>query len=187
MTTTAVLALSAACGGPLEQTASSDDALGILEGSLASALTVTKAVSIVDATLERGQTVSASVTYTNNGTSAVTAKNIVLTSRAPGGTHAGGPVYDLTPRITNRTLQPGESVTLTATRVLASTDPLGTWELYPTWEDSSSTGSMARGSPSRSRRLAAARRTRAPPAPGSPAPRAPACPRASSASGAAPR
>ncbi|OJH40332.1 hypothetical protein BON30_14960 [Cystobacter ferrugineus] len=139
MTAAAVLALSAACGGPLDETASYDDSLGTVEGTLAGALTITRSVSIVDATLERGQTVSASVTYKNNGTTAITAKNIVLTSRAPGGTHANGPFYDLTPRITNRTLQPGESVTLTATRVLTSSDPLGTWELYPTWEDSSST------------------------------------------------
>ncbi|ATB39330.1 hypothetical protein CYFUS_004774 [Cystobacter fuscus] len=39
MTAAAVLALSAACGGPLEETASLDDAPGTLEGTLAGALT----------------------------------------------------------------------------------------------------------------------------------------------------
>jgi hypothetical protein len=107
-------------------------------GQASGALTISQAVSATDTTLERGQTLSASVTYKNNGTTAVTAKNIVLTSRAPGGTHAGGPFYDLTPRLTNVTLQPGQSVTLQATRSIASTDPTGTWELYPTWEDSAS-------------------------------------------------
>ncbi|QRK04690.1 hypothetical protein JQX13_31175 [Archangium violaceum] len=139
LVTALVLALSTACGGPLEDTETYDtygESVGAVETS--GALTITQAVSATDVSLERGQTLSAKVTYKNNGTTAVTAKNIVLTSRAPGGTHAGGPFYDLTPRLTNRTLQPGESVTLTATRVIASSDPLGTWELYPTWEDTSS-------------------------------------------------
>ncbi|WP_147442009.1 glycosyl hydrolase [Corallococcus exercitus] len=143
LVTAALLALSTACGGPMDESAPMDDSAPSLATASAAvetsgALTITTSISVVDTSLERGQTLSASVTYKNNGTTAVTAKNIVLTSRAPGGTHAGGPFYDLTPRITNRTLQPGESVTLTATRVIASADPLGTWEAYPTWEDASS-------------------------------------------------
>ncbi|WNG35315.1 hypothetical protein F0U60_17925 [Archangium minus] len=139
LVTSVMLALSTACGGPMEDAGSNEtygESVGAVETS--GALTITQAVTATDVSLERGQTLSAKVTYKNNGTTAVTAKNIVLTSRAPGGTHAGGPFYDLTPRLSNRTLQPGESVTLTATRVIASTDPLGTWELYPTWEDTSS-------------------------------------------------
>ncbi|NMO14776.1 hypothetical protein HPC49_26030 [Pyxidicoccus fallax] len=140
----AMLAFTAACGAPLDSDAQTqgnsvvamDSASSALEVS--GALTITQAVTATDTSLERGQTLSATVTYKNNGTTAVATKNIVLTARAPGGTHAGGPFHDLTPRIIGRTLQPGESVTLTATRVIASTDPLGTWELYPTWEDTAS-------------------------------------------------
>ncbi|WP_095977346.1 glycosyl hydrolase [Melittangium boletus] len=133
-----LLAFSTACGGPLEDT-SAEALVEVTQAAETSgALTITQAAKATSTSLERGQTLSATVTYKNNGTTAVTTKNIVLTSRAPGGSHANGPFYDLTPRITGRTLQPGESVTLTATRTIASTDPLGTWELYPTWEDSSS-------------------------------------------------
>ncbi|WP_257459587.1 glycoside hydrolase family 26 protein [Archangium lipolyticum] len=137
LVTAAMLALSTACGGPLEGAEDyAVDTSALVETS--GALTITQSVSATDVSLTRGQTLTASVTYKNNGTTAVATKNIVLTSRAPGGTHAGGPFYNLEPRITGRTLQPGESVTLTATRVIASTDPVGTWELYPTWEDTSS-------------------------------------------------
>jgi hypothetical protein len=135
LVTAALLALSTACGGPVDEP-SLQTVTAAVETS--GALTITQSVSVANTSLERGQTLSASVTYKNNGTSAVATKNIVLTSRAPGGTHAGGPFYDLTPRITGRTLQPGESVTLTATRAIAAADPLGTWEVYPTWEDTSS-------------------------------------------------
>ena len=144
LVTAAVLILSTACGGPLEQGAdfSRDSAVAAESATqtleVSGALTITQAVTADDTSLERGQTLRATVTYKNNGTTAVATKNIVLTSRAPGGTHSGGPYYNLEPRITGRTLQPGESVTLTSTRVIASTDPLGTWELYPTWEDTSS-------------------------------------------------
>lgn len=84
-----------------------------------------------------GDTLTASVTVTNDGTEAMTIDQIVIAGRPPGGTHDGGPFLDLAPVHPAVTLVPGESLTVTASRLITAADPLGRWEIFATYRDAS--------------------------------------------------
>jgi len=88
------------------------------------------------ATIASGETLLGSVTFHNPNDQPFTIRQIVIAGRAPGGTHAGGPYFDLSP-IRNRPtiIAPGESITYSASRTMRVTDPLGVWEFYPTWQE----------------------------------------------------
>ncbi|MFY0579683.1 hypothetical protein ACN28S_40410 [Cystobacter fuscus] len=60
-----------------------------------------------------GELLQGTVTYQNTGTTAFSTQTLVIAARRPDGSQA-----DLSPSLHGRTLQPGESVTLTATRTL---------------------------------------------------------------------
>jgi hypothetical protein len=79
--------------------------------------------------------VTGSVTYTNQGAASVAIGSAVIAARPPGGTHATGPFDDFAPPLAAQTLAPGASVTVTATRSFTTSDPVGSWDVYPTWED----------------------------------------------------
>jgi hypothetical protein len=99
---------------------------------------------VVSAALELGRRVvvagsatplTASVSYGNTGTSAITVREIRIAARAPGATHRGGPVKDLAPVLSNVRLEPGAHVTLDASRSFKASDPVGQWEAYATHLD----------------------------------------------------
>jgi uncharacterized repeat protein (TIGR01451 family) len=92
-------------------------------------------LSFSETTVNPGDTVTATVVFTNNGTTSVDIQNMLITSRPPGGTHTGGPYDDFAPALAAQTLAAGASVTVKATRTFAANDPAGAWDVYSTWED----------------------------------------------------
>ena len=105
--------------------------------ALDSNLTLTSGLALSPSAATLGQTVSASVTYTNQTASPQTFNAIALAARPPGGTHAGGPYDDFQPYAPTTTVQPGASVTVSAARTFAASDPAGVWTVYPTYQDDS--------------------------------------------------
>ena len=101
------------------------------------ALLIGSALSFSETVVNPGDTVTGTVTFTNNGTASVTVQGITIAARPPGGTHSGGPFDDFAPLSPSQTLSPGGSVTVTATRAFTASDLAGAWDVYPTWEDSS--------------------------------------------------
>ena len=87
-------------------------------------------------TVRAGDILNGTVTYQNTSASAITVQAIAITSRPPGGTHAGGPFDGLTPSLGSTTIQPGATLTLAASRAFTSADPLGAWYAYATYQDS---------------------------------------------------
>jgi hypothetical protein len=86
-----------------------------------------------------GETLTASVTYQNGPGASLSVADLVITARPPGGTHAGGPYFDFSPRRTAQTVAAGATLSLTATRTIASGNPAGEWEVFSTWEDATET------------------------------------------------
>ena len=69
---------------------------------------------ILDKTdLVLGDTLNATVTYTNTSASSITLQHVVIAGRPPGGTDAGGPYADLTP-----SMGPQDRPRLSATALL---------------------------------------------------------------------
>ena len=106
-------------------------------GALDSSLTLTSGVTLSASSVAVGQTVTATVTYTNETGSPQTINAIALAARPPGGTHAGGPYDDFQPYASSTTVQPGGSITATASRTFTASDPTGAWDVYPTYQDDS--------------------------------------------------
>ena len=82
-----------------------------------------------------GDVLNGTVTYQNTGASPITVQTIGIALRPPGGSNAGGPYISPTPSLPAQTIQPGATVTLTASRTFTTTDPLGAWYSYTTWQD----------------------------------------------------
>ncbi|MDQ3928571.1 MAG: hypothetical protein M3328_05420, partial [Chloroflexota bacterium] len=101
----------------------------------ADTLQVSRALTLSKSVVHAGEVLSASVTYKNSGSTPVSIQDLVITARPPGGTHAGGPYYDFSPRIPATTIQPSAELSLVASRTFASTDPTGKWEAYSTYQD----------------------------------------------------
>ena len=99
-------------------------------------LQITTVLQIDHPTVMAGDTLRATVTYTNVGLAPLDVRAIVITARPPGGTHAGGPFANFAPEIATRTVAPGESVVVDASRAFTGADSAGTWEIYSTWQDS---------------------------------------------------
>jgi hypothetical protein len=83
--------------------------------------------------VRRGETVTATATLQNEGEAAVTLARIVITSRPPGGTNAGGPFDDFGVRQAI-TLAPEQRYTIEETRPFRLTDPVGQWYSYLTYQ-----------------------------------------------------
>jgi hypothetical protein len=84
----------------------------------------------LDATaVPRGGTISGTVTYTNNCTSPFTINNLVIAVRASNGANV-----DFPHRFGALTLLPGQSLTLNASRLIKSTDPLGQWYAFSSFQ-----------------------------------------------------
>ena len=82
-----------------------------------------------------GQTLTGRVTYRNVGTAPVGVGEIVITARPPGGTNAGGPYLDFSPRQGAVTVAPGAAIVVTASRQFAASDPSGAWYAFATYRD----------------------------------------------------
>ncbi|WP_395850808.1 family 16 glycosylhydrolase [Cystobacter fuscus] len=87
-----------------------------------SRLSVTRPLALNKSAPFVGELLQGTVTYQNTGTTAFSTQMLVIAARRPDGSQA-----DLSPALHGRTLQPGESVTLTATRTL---DQAGTWKVF---------------------------------------------------------
>jgi hypothetical protein len=98
-------------------------------------LAISTPLSVNPTALGGAGVVTGRVTYQNASSNPVRYQAIVVTARPPGGTHAGGPFYDLSPALPAGTLAAGASVTLTASLSLSSSAPKGTWEVYSTYKD----------------------------------------------------
>jgi hypothetical protein len=96
-------------------------------------------IALNTTTLVQGQTLTATITYQNPNSFAVTVNQMVLASRPPGGTNTGGPYDNLSPAWGVTTIQPGATLQLSASRTIKTTDPTGTWYAYATYQDTSST------------------------------------------------
>ena len=133
---TYVLQLSASDGA---LTSTSTVTMTVNPDSLSSpgVLTISTPLALDKTTVTIGQTLTATVTYQNTGSSPVTVNDIWITSRPPGGTNSSGPFYDLAPSMPTTTIQPGATVKLSASRAFTSTDPTGIWYAYGTYQDSS--------------------------------------------------
>jgi hypothetical protein len=98
-------------------------------------LSIVKPLTISGTTFSAGETVKASITYANKTGRPYTFQYMVLTSRPPGGTHAGGPFDDLAVISSSTTLQPASTQRIGGSWKFVSTNPLGTWEVYASYED----------------------------------------------------
>ena len=83
-----------------------------------------------------GQTVTGAMTWVNQSDSPIDVTAAALAARPPGGSHTGGPYDDLEPYSAATTVQPGGTLMLTATRTFTGGDPVGAWDVYPTYETS---------------------------------------------------
>ena len=97
---------------------------------------ISTALQLDKTTVNLGQTLNATVTYKNATSSAVTINTIIIASRRPGGTNSLGPYDDLSPVAGVTTVQPGATVTLSASRTFTTSDPTGNWYSYATYQDS---------------------------------------------------
>src|ERR671924_172880 len=97
---------------------------------------ITQQCSLSADTVSYGDTLTATGTLQNQGTSSVTLPEVVLAGRPPQGTNAGGPYDDFAPQASNVTIAPGAGLTLTATRSFITSDPVGAWWCYLTFETS---------------------------------------------------
>ncbi len=100
---------------------------------------ISSALHLSQASTSAGQTVTGTVTYTNYGVSSVAVQAGAIAARPPGGTHAGGPFDDFAPYATATTVAPGGSFTVSASRTFTGAAPLGSWDVYPTYQDGSGT------------------------------------------------
>src|SRR5437870_3734846 len=111
------------------------------EGVSDEALRASKFVISVPLALDRasfaaGDTVTGTVTYKNTGSAAIAVPQIAITARPPGATHAGWQLGDdFNPYATPGSIAAGASVTVTAARTFASSDPAGQWVVFATWQD----------------------------------------------------
>jgi len=101
----------------------------------AGGLVISSPVTLDKMTVAAGDILHGNVAYQNTSASPIAVQAIAITSRPPGGTHAGGPFNTLTPTLAAQTIQPGATVTLAASRAFTSTDPLGAWYAYVTYQD----------------------------------------------------
>jgi hypothetical protein len=127
-------AIAAGCGGAESQPEAERAAAS---EAVTAPVVITSALHLSASRVASGETLSASVTYKNPGTRAVTLGAIVIAGRPPGGTHGGGPYDDFAPTQKNVTVAAGASLTVSASRAFTAADPLGTWESYPTYKDAS--------------------------------------------------
>jgi beta-glucanase (GH16 family) len=80
-----------------------------------------------------GGVLNGAATIANSGSVDVVLQRVVITSRPPGGTNAGGPYYDFQ-MLSNVTVHAGETLQINQSRTFQSSDPTGRWYGYLTYE-----------------------------------------------------
>jgi hypothetical protein len=96
-----------------------------------SGLTITSPLTLSATTVSPGATLRGTVTYTNQCSIAFTANTMVIAARTSTGTNA-----DFSPSVSGVTVQPGQSVTVSASRTIQTTDPTGQWSAFAGYQDS---------------------------------------------------
>ncbi|WP_224247842.1 endo-1,4-beta-xylanase [Hyalangium gracile] len=86
-----------------------------------------------------GDTLRASATFTNTSTRVVQVPRLVLTARPPGASLPDGPAVDFEPVLGPLTLVPGQEVRLDAFARTRPLDPVGIWQVFPSYEDETRT------------------------------------------------
>ncbi len=105
--------------------------------SISASLAITSSLTLSATRVAAGETIDATVTYTNDTASTVSLGAVVIAARPPGGSHAGGPYDDFSPSAPATTLGPGQALTVHASRTFTAADPRGAWDVYPTYRDES--------------------------------------------------
>ena len=100
----------------------------------AAGVTVSRPLSVDADTISPGATLHAAATLTNTSTAAISLQNLAIAGRPPGGTNPGGPYDDLA-STGPVTIQAGGVYTVQGSRTFTSSDPLGSWYSYLTWQD----------------------------------------------------
>lgn len=96
---------------------------------------IDQALTLDRSTAAVGETITGTVRYRNDGAAAVTVQQLVIAARPPGADLATGPFWDFSPGLGALTVQPGQTVTLTASRTVSSTDVEGEYIAFATWQD----------------------------------------------------
>lgn len=99
-------------------------------------LRISAALHLGKTSVRPGDTLTATVTYTNPTRAPVAVKSLLIAARRPGATHAGSVRDDLTPTRAAFSLAAGRSVSLSASRKITAADPSGVWESYASYQDS---------------------------------------------------
>ncbi len=133
-------AAAAACSAPVPQGgAGGAGGTAGAAGAPAVGFALAAPLQLDRTTVRPGEILRGTVTYRNNTNAPVNINEIVIGGRPPGGQHVGGPYMDMTPKQGATTVQPGASITLSASRTFTATDPEGQWYFFPTYADSSNT------------------------------------------------
>jgi hypothetical protein len=96
----------------------------------ATTLVISSALRLDRTSVQPGQTLTGTVTYTNKSSAALSFWSIIVAARRPGATHNDGPYDDLAPVQQPKTIAAGESLTVSATRTFSASDATGQWEAY---------------------------------------------------------
>lgn len=99
-------------------------------------LVVSRALALDKAAVRQGESLAATILWANPSAVPIAVTEVTLAVRPPGGTHSGGPFLNLVPTIPSATVQPGATLTLSASRLFVASDALGRWEGYSTYRDS---------------------------------------------------
>jgi poly(3-hydroxybutyrate) depolymerase len=119
-----LLLVLAACGSPTVGSTDSPSLVPQFELALSAT------------TLHPGDALTGTMTWVDREAAPVDVLAAAIAARPPGGSHDSGPYLDLTPYAGAVTVEPGGTLTLDAQRTFRDGDPLGTWDIYPTYETS---------------------------------------------------
>ena len=92
-------------------------------------------LALDNTTVTIGDILQATSTYGNDSSSAIGVQDIVITCRPPGGTNADRPYMGFSPRAGAQTIEPGQTIELSASRSFTSEDPTGRYWAYATYQD----------------------------------------------------
>ncbi|MBA2394999.1 MAG: glycoside hydrolase family 16 protein [Ktedonobacteraceae bacterium] len=94
-----------------------------------SGLQVTTPLQMIQTSVARGTIATAKATYTNTCTVPFVLNNLIVASRTSTGSNA-----DFGNKAGAVTLQPGQSVTVNASRLIKTTDPVGQWDAFTSFQ-----------------------------------------------------
>jgi hypothetical protein len=132
-------------GVPSKADGSSPDAGGTpLDAGSRAGFVIISPVQLDKSSYAPGETIQAQVRYQNQGAAPISVATLVITCRAPGtGTLQYAAGDNFLPSLTNLVVQPSETVNLSASRTVGSSDALGAWSVYSTWQDLRASGTTA--------------------------------------------